>query len=176
MPAPYPKPLVDPSAKDAERFWSKVDIRGEDECWPWKAGCFKNGYGQFYYGGRESGHNVLANRMAFKLFYGGDPFPCMVLHRCDNPPCCNPEHFFLGDGKDNSRDCMEKGRHTTQVHGEKLARGERIHNSTFTADDVRFIRDQPHTRHLVRDLAKKYGTSTNAIYQVLYRYNWKHVP
>jgi len=87
-----------------ERFWSKVDVRGPDECWPWRAARYENGYGQFYVGNKHGG----AHRMAYYLATGEKPE--VVRHTCDNPPCCNPKHLLGGTHADNAHDREERGR------------------------------------------------------------------
>jgi hypothetical protein len=93
------------------RFWSKVDIQSEYECWPWLAGRFSTGYGQFKYYGKSTN----AHRVAWELEYGNIPKDgygntMYVLHACDNAICCNPKHLFLGTARDNMRDKIAKDR------------------------------------------------------------------
>lgn len=85
-----------------EAFWEKVDIRSNNECWEWLAGVGGDGYGKF--------KNGLAHRFAWELSFGNIPKGNYVCHKCDNPPCCNPEHLFLGEQIDNMRDMVSKGR------------------------------------------------------------------
>lgn len=92
----------------AERFWEKVDVRGPNECWPWKAGIHPQGYGTFSFEGRLH----IASRIAWILTRGPIPGKLQVLHHCDNPPCCNPDCLFLGTVADNMRDRDLKGRRT----------------------------------------------------------------
>jgi hypothetical protein len=76
------------------RFWSKIDVRGRNECWPWIAGSRANGgYGSFSIG-RKLKH-LRAHRLSWELAYGPIPDGMDVLHKCDYPPCCNPECLFL---------------------------------------------------------------------------------
>jgi uncharacterized protein YjiS (DUF1127 family) len=91
---------------DAELFWSKVKRGGPDECWPWLAATNEKGYGVV--GGKDG--TTKANRVAWKLTNGPIPDGKCVLHRCDNPPCCNPGHLFTGTRGDNNRDMHAKGR------------------------------------------------------------------
>lgn len=101
-----------PKKMDPEtRFWEKVDIRSEGECWPWKASYKGPGYGVFYDGERLVG----ANRFALALKLGRPLLPQeRSRHTCDWPPCCNPNHLIVGTQKDNMRDKSERGRHHSQ--------------------------------------------------------------
>jgi len=102
------------TSKDVERFWSKVDKSGgEDACWIWM-GYTGIGYGQILWGKRQ----IVSHRIAWTLTYGDIPNDLLVLHKCDNPPCVNPKHLFLGTNQDNVDDKMRKGRYHA-VYGEK---------------------------------------------------------
>lgn len=85
-----------------ERFWSKVEIVGENDCWLWQAGKHRQGYGMFQFGGKM----IPAHRVAYALAVA-EPKESFVCHKCDNPPCCNPRHLFLGSHLD---DMASKGR------------------------------------------------------------------
>lgn len=93
-----------------ERFWSKVDIRGEDECWPWEGKSVdKEGRGRFkFFLGPHS--MINSQRAAWFCCYGELPSEVHVLHSCDHPPCCNPKHLFTGSHADNMADKEAKGR------------------------------------------------------------------
>jgi hypothetical protein len=92
----------------SQRFWSKVHIGNPDDCWEWQAGRNKDGYGHFFVSPQLRGQR--ANRVAWELTNGPIPKGLDVLHTCDNPPCCNPAHLFLGTHLDNMHDRDNKGR------------------------------------------------------------------
>jgi hypothetical protein len=94
----------------ADRFWSKVNRRSPDECWPWTASRDLYGYGRIWVGG-GSETTLKAHRVAWELA-AGEPVPTglWVLHTCDNPGCVNPAHLWLGTHDDNMRDMNDKGR------------------------------------------------------------------
>ena len=71
-----------------ERFWSKVDIRGEDECWNWNAVKDKDGYG--YVVSRKA---IKAHRLSYMFCKGDIPFGLEIDHLCRNHGCVNPNHL-----------------------------------------------------------------------------------
>lgn len=109
-------------ATTAERFWAKVDRRGLSECWEWQAAIGPHGYGRLRY----DGDNRLAHRLSWSLANGRPaPDDQVVMHTCDNPPCCNPEHLVLGTQVENIEDMVKKGRHwranvTHCIHGHEF--------------------------------------------------------
>ena len=93
--------------KELRRFWAKVSIGQPDECWTWKAGKASIGYGTFCVDGRM----VYAHRYSLELVNGPIPAGMLACHTCDNPPCVNPAHLWVGTHRDNIRDAIFKGRH-----------------------------------------------------------------
>lgn len=145
-------------------FWEKVDIRGPDECWPWTASLREGGYGQVRWGRIVTS----AHRVAWILTNGPIPDDLWVLHSCDNPPCCNPGHHFLGDVVINNADRDAKGR------GRHL-RGEEAGGAKLTAVQVLEIRAKLAARVRGRVLAKEYGISEPTITQIKHRTIWAHL-
>lgn len=92
------------------RFWGKVKTGEEDACWEWTAYRNPRGYGLFLLRGVQT----LASRAAWLLTRGAIPKDHVVCHRCDNPPCVNPHHLWIGTDGDNVRDAATKGR----LHGQ----------------------------------------------------------
>jgi len=89
------------------RFWSKVDVRGPDECWEWQASINSSGYGRFKIASYQM---VSANRVALISHTQKEPDGMSALHHCDNRKCCNPHHLYFGTHEDNMRDKVERGR------------------------------------------------------------------
>lgn len=147
----------------ADRFWPYVDVRGPAECWPWLKALSRYGYGLFML---EVGTQITASRFAYILTYGPIPDDQVVCHSCDNPPCCNPAHLFLGTKTDNNLDRDSKGRQ---------AKGERSRSATQTPASVRAIRDRHAAGESQTDLAYEYGISQPSISAIVLRKTWKHV-
>ena len=94
-------------ATEVERFWARVDRKGPSDCWEWTGAKLPKGYGQCNW----RGQTTQTHRLAYALSNPQNiPGARLVLHTCDNPPCCNPQHLWLGTAKDNTADMMSKGR------------------------------------------------------------------
>jgi hypothetical protein len=102
----------------ADRLWAKVNRVRLFACWNWTspAESYPGGYGVIGLGG-TSGKRTLAHRAAWEVSEGPIPEGMWVLHRCDNPKCCNPMHLFLGTALDNNRDAFAKGRNSRDEMG-----------------------------------------------------------
>lgn len=150
------------------RFWAKVD-RGEapNACWTWTGSTVGIGHGRFWANGRR----VLTHRFSWEMANGPIPAGLLVCHHCDNPPCVNPAHLFLGTDADNSRDCVRKGR----LVPPPVTRGERRWNAKLTAELVRRMRGEYADGATIDDLAPKYGVDRANVWAVVSRQTWKHV-
>jgi len=89
------------------RFWSKVDIRGANDCWDWQSSLNTSGYGRFKIASYKT---VIASRFALISETGQEPIGMLVLHSCDRPRCCNPNHLRFGTVADNNQDKTKRGR------------------------------------------------------------------
>jgi len=95
---------------DRLRFESKYKQNKETSCWEWV--CYLNcdGYGRFSTQVLGKWKGMLAHRASYALYKTFIPEGLLVLHRCDNPSCVNPDHLFLGTNQDNTDDMIAKGR------------------------------------------------------------------
>jgi len=136
-----------------DRFWTKVDKSGE--CWTWTAHRTDKGYGVL--GGARDGKNAPAHRVSWELANGLIPDGLWVLHSCDNPPCVNPAHLFLGSAADNTADMMAKGRNRARPR------------TKLTWADVRAIRDSVLP---LRQLVASFGVTKEQIYRIRSGAQW----
>lgn len=142
------------------RFWRKIR-KTENGCWEWQGSRWDNGYGRFMVGKKRR----KTHRIAFLLENGFLPADGVICHKCDNPPCCNPDHLWAGSNLDNTNDMIIKER---QTHGERNGR------SILTDETVKFIRDNPvRGREANKRLADIYGCSINSIYNARKGTTWK---
>jgi hypothetical protein len=134
----------------------------ENGCWEWAG--FRNaargGYGQI---GDGNGKVVMTHRAAWMVWRGPIPPGLCVLHRCDNPPCCNPAHLFLGTKADNNADMAAKGR---------VQRGERASHAKLTEAQVLAIRDDPRSQVVI---AAEHGIDPAQISRIKSGRAWSHV-
>lgn len=141
------------------RFWERVSKT--DSCWIWMASCTNDGYGTI----KKGGKHVLTHRLSWHMAYGPIPDGLSVLHSCDNPPCVNPDHLFLGTQKDNMRDMINKGRY--------VGKG----NTILTDAQVREIRKRYAQGGITyAKLGSAYGVSSSAVNHIVHRRNFSRLP
>jgi hypothetical protein len=163
-------------ARTAERLWRMVDKSGgPDACWPFTGSRGTHGYGQIYVRAKKKGNRLArSNRVAYAAVYGPIPAGLIVCHRCDNPPCCNPAHLFLGDDGDNARDRVAKGRHGGPRLEHRL-RGEALPGTKLTDALVRAIRARRAEGETYKAIANALGLKKGAVGHVVRRDTWGHV-
>jgi hypothetical protein len=152
-----------------QRLWAKVERGEPNACWPWRGATYGRGYGLIGKVGGKDGPSIPAHRAAWMLTHGEIPDGMQVCHRCDNPPCCNPEHLFLGTHGDNMRDKVLKGRQhrpSGSTHG----------NSKLTESKVLEIRARYEAGGVSQyALAADYGVGVMQINRIVNRKHWTHV-
>jgi hypothetical protein len=89
-----------------ERLLNKVVVNDVTDCWEWQGGKNNIGYGMM----RDDLKMRTTHRVSYEEHKGPIPAGLCVMHSCDNPICCNPDHLSLGTHKQNTQDMMSKGR------------------------------------------------------------------
>jgi hypothetical protein len=154
-------------ANSPESFWSHV-VKSDDpaECWPWTGAFFNDGYGTFKLNYRQ----WRAPRLAYVLTHPEFDQSLCVLHRCDNPACCNPAHLFAGTKGDNNTDRKRKRRSNP-------LRGQRHQNSKLKDADVLAIRRLYSSGDFSQSrLGRMFNVSQTVISEVIRRETWTHLP
>lgn len=132
-------------------------------CWEWVKGFDSNGYGNITVECKTQRVHIIS----YQLFVGLIPSGMCVCHTCDNPPCCNPDHLFLGTHRDNMNDMTKKGR---RISGEKST------NSKLTQKQVNEIRktyDPAQTTF--RKMAENYNVTADTISRIVRGLSWRAV-
>lgn len=140
------------SAKDLNRFWNKV--QKTDTCWIWTA-TTRNGYGMF----RLNGTIVSAHRFSF-AYHNNKNIDLIIRHKCDNPPCVNPEHLEEGTYKQNLTDSIERNRRTNWL----------------TEQQVHEIRSIPMSTTIINDVAQAYNISESNARNVISGVTYSNLP
>ncbi len=109
---------------------------------------------------------ISVHRFVYSLIHGPIPQGMCVCHKCDNPPCINIEHLFLGTNADNSKDRNKKKRH---AHGERHARAK------LTEPDIVKIRELRTNGATTISLGLQFGVSNKTISSIALRQTWKHI-
>ena len=159
----------------AEQLAARVEMRGPDECWPFTGKPIDNrGYGGVWHDGRRE----RAHRLAWRLANNAETVPkgMVVCHSCDNPPCCNPAHLFIGTHTDNMRDSARKGRLGRGNIGRQRLdmTGEKHRDAKLTIERVQFARSHAQSR-TVASMARDFKVSTNALKAAIHGKTWRHV-
>jgi hypothetical protein len=123
----------------------------------WQGGRDLQGYGQIFVRGQAKPTRLKAHRVSYELHVGPIPDGMCVCHTCDNPPCLNPEHLWLGTNADNTRDKTEKGRHHNSV------KTHCPYGHEYTPDNTRWTaRGGRQCRACLRRRAREYNARRRA--------------
>jgi len=139
-------------------------------CLEWTGAIGKHGYGNIRYD-REGVRWHKPHRLAWTIAHGSIPERMSVLHHCDNKPCANEDHLFLGTAKDNHDDMRGKGRESNPPRHV----GSRHPESKLNEQQVTSIRQARARGVYVKVLAKQYGVTHQLISQISRGEIWAHV-
>lgn len=146
-----------------KRLWGNVDKSNLNGCWLWLGATQSPGYGTL----RMAGRKIFTHRLAYELANGSIGPNMDVCHKCDNPPCCNPAHLFLGTRMMNIHDSAEKGR---------MKRGSKHHNAKLNEGDVLEMRRLYQSNTFSQSkLAGQFGVSITTVNHILNRKTWKQI-
>jgi hypothetical protein len=150
---------------DPPQLWSRAVWEGE--CLVWQGATSGMGYGHLRYEGRD----VSAHRLAAELTYGPIPPGMHVCHRCDNPPCINPDHLFIGTPADNMADRNAKGRHRSNPR-----RGETCTQAVLTDALVVEARSLYEAGETINALSARFGIDFRTLGLAIRGKTWAHLP
>jgi len=153
-------PICSRGGTNIERFMSKIR-EGSNGCWNWIGGTRGGEYGGFWVDGKT----VRAHRYSYETFVGSIPDGLSILHKCDNPPCVNPNHLFAGTASDNARDMVDKGRAPDQ-------RGSSNPCSKLDEESVVKISNMIDSGVIQIDIARQFGVSPQLITDIKKGRRW----
>lgn len=157
-----------------DRFWQKVDktpgLGPNGDCWEWVGAKDRHGYGYIGFWVNSKKKSKPAYRIAFMLEYGINeylPEYIEICHTCDNPPCVNPDHLFLGTHLENIKDCVNKDRQ---------AKGENYHRSSLKNNDIcSIVKNIEYRKYTRIQEARYHGVATQTIDQIYTNQIWRHI-
>jgi len=149
------------------RFFDRLE-HGENGCWNWTGGTISDGYGSIRFVTDNGKIESYAHRVSWIIHRGKIPDGLKVLHHCDNPRCCNPDHLWLGTDLDNALDKTEKGRNNVPY-------GENAGSAKLKSEQVYEIRKLHSDGMPQRQIAKRFGIVHNTVGQIVLGRTWKRV-
>lgn len=158
-----------------EYFWERIDKNGPiperypelGPCWIYTGGRDDDNYGRIH--ARHLGLQIRTNRLCWIIRHGSIPSHLHACHKCDNPPCSNPDHLFLGTDSDNFRDMSIKGRHAKpkgELHG-----GAKLDDKTVL--EIRRLWDNKEMNQM--QLASHFTITQPMISLIVRRKKWTHI-
>lgn len=147
------------------KFWSRVQIKGLLDCWEWTGAKEPRDYGHTQ---GTRGENTRAHRLSWELTYGVIADDMYVCHKCDNPPCCNPVHLYLGTPKENAQDRDRRKRR-------RPPKGIDNGRAKLKESDIKEIRSLIAQGITQTVIAKKYGICRGGVSKIKLGKSWSHI-
>ncbi len=155
-----------------QRFGRYVYLLLSNGCWEWRGARNEHGYGLIGKEGGRGAGNIRAHRLSYQIFYRVNlTREQLVCHRCDNPPCVNPDHLFVGSPLENVLDMISKNRHSKPP----VRCGEEHPMAKLTKQDVIKIRQLYEGGLSSRKIAKLFFVDKGTILAIVNREIWRHV-
>lgn len=124
---------LEPTSRLVKMFWARVRKGSPDDCWEWTGAALPAGYGFL----TENRKTVYAHRLSYEIHHGPIPDRLMVMHKCDHPPCTNPNHLTAGTAQDNVDDMIAKRRHPHSKPRLAQSPGEALYFQRLLERDLR---------------------------------------
>lgn len=153
--------------KDMQSYFRERVSISDSGCWNWTLHCNEDGYGVV---GLRKYRNQRAHRVSYEVFKGPIPDGLVVMHSCDNPRCCNPEHLSVGTHLDNHTDSRNKNRASAFWY-----RGAINPKSVLTDFDVRRIREMRASGRRYKEISAEIGCGKTLAVLVATGKRWSHV-
>ena len=145
--------------------WKYINKGREDSCWECNHCPDKDGYGRMCIDYKT----IKCHRLVYELTFGPIPDGLFVLHKCNNPKCCNPNHLYIGTAKENNNQCLGEGRFISSL-------GERNGQSKLTAQNIIDIKKLYSSgEYYQKDLGKIFGVKISQISRIINKKRWKHI-
>jgi len=145
-----------------------ICVNDSTGCWEWMKGrSVTGGYGVISVSNKQE----KVHRTMWNVTFGDIPKGMCVLHRCDNPPCCNPDHLFLGTIGENNEDRDKKGR---QAKGDAITRnrrsfkGDQNPRAKLSYDKAEYIRSRYASGGIrLKDLANELSVTIQSVWMIV---------
>ena len=145
------------------KFWNNIEKASIELCWNWIGATDRKGYGKFFAVSNGNHKLIQSHRISYFLHYGVDPGDSLVLHQCDNPSCCNPNHLRLGTHKENMKDMA--------------SRGHVFRSPTLADNDIFMMRELWASNMFTQgEICRFYDLSRAAVCNAINGRTGKHVP